>query len=73
MKYYSLLRVTGNTKNYFVKTNIPVRNQRQAKNLLTYHYKEEFTEDNFNIKDIKIYSLGIIKFYYRILLDKLHS
>ena len=39
MKYYSLLRVTGNTKNYFVKTNIPVRNQRQAKNL--FHKMQE--------------------------------
>lgn len=73
MKYYSLLKVNGNTKNYFIKTNIPIRNQRQAKNLLTYYYREEFTEDNLNIKDIKIYPLGIIKFYYGILLDKLYS
>ena len=72
MKYYSLLKVNGKTQNYFIKTNVPIRNQRQAKNLLTYYYKEEFTENNLNIKDIKIYPLGIIKFYYKILLDKIY-
>lgn len=73
MKYYSLLKVNGKKQNYFMKTNTPIRNQRQAKNLLTYYYREEFTENNLNIKDIKIYPLGIIKFYYGILLDKLYS
>lgn len=73
MKYYSLLKVNGKKHNYFMKTNIPIRNQRQAKNILISSYKEDFTENNLNIKDIKIYPLGIIKFYYGVLLDKLYS
>ena len=73
MKYYSLLKVNGKRQNYFIKTNIPIRNQRQAKNFLISSYKEDFTENNLNIKDIQIYPLGIIKFYYGILLDKIYS
>ena len=73
MKYYSLLKVNGKRQNYFMKTNTPIRNQRQAKNLLISSYKEDFTENNLNIKDIQIYPVGIIKFYYRFLLDKMYS
>ena len=73
MKYYSLLKVNGKRQNYFMKTNIPIRNQEQAKNFLISSYKEDFTENNLNIKDIKIYPLGIIKFYYGILLNKIYS
>ena len=39
MKYYSLLKVNGKKHNYFMKTNIPIRNQEQAKNFLIYYYK----------------------------------
>ena len=72
MKYY-LLKVNGKRQNYFIKTNTPIRNQRQAKNFLISSYKENYTENNLNIKDIQIYPLGIIKFYYGFLLDKLYS
>ena len=70
---YILLKTKGKRKNYFVKSSFPVRNQKQAKNLLTLHYKEEFTENNLNEKNITIYQLNIFKFYFFKMLDKIYD
>jgi hypothetical protein len=64
--HYSLIKVIGETKNYFIKTNYPVRNRKEAQKEILIKYKE-LKEEN----KILILGCSFIEYYLGIIFAKM--
>jgi hypothetical protein len=63
--YYGLVKITGDSNNYFIKSKYPIRNKQQMLNKMALKY------DKWNKEDFVMRPCTFTEYYLGILLDKI--
>jgi hypothetical protein len=70
MRYYYLIKVAGDTKNYFVRTNErPIRNQKDAQKELLKKYNVQANEKSIIIRGCSMYEYYIAMIIFEKMID----